>query len=395
MKQAGKERTYKTPPNPEDKKLFEEFIGFYAPLKQLAENSQVKYRAGTAQILGWLRKAGGNLQNLKEKHVLSIIKELQNSSWKEATREDYWLRFCVFMKWLDRKHGIKDKDARELLLGDDKYRYKRDKNKEQRKNILTPEEVLHLVYTEPSLHYKAFYAVLYESGMRSGEALSLQKRDVKPGKNGGYILHLRKSKTEKRPIPLFNYSTKYLSRWLKQHPGSDDSLLFLNQVGEPLTNFAARKHLRHLLKVAKINIPRVTLHSFRHSRATELAGTGINEFEMCKFFGWRMGSDMPRTYIREQNIDVERSLRRAYGLEEEKRPLLAGKYCFSCEAPNSLDAEECDICGFPLSRERFDKVKKNVDSLKTEDLVKKLLREKHKELITEMRTELNKETVKE
>jgi len=53
-----------------------------------------------------------------------------------------------------------------------------------------------------------------------------------------------------------------------------------------------------------------------------------------------------------------------------------------------LGAEYCDNCSLPLDRERLEKIKTDVDALRSQDLLKKLLRETRADLIREVVNEI-------
>lgn len=377
--------------NPEDAEFFEEFIGKYATLRKLSKSSRYKYELVAKTFLPMLKDEGRSLRTLDEKTVLKFIAWLQEESpWAEDTRQSYWDRFARIYEHVANKYNFKDSDAYPILAGTkkEKYRYSIDNNKVKKKGTLTPEEVLKLINLEHELCYKTYFAILYESGMRADEIASVNLENVERHENGDYTLHMQRSKTIIRPIPILEFGVQYLNKWLLLHPHKDEpkSPLFLNATGRPLTPAMANKRLRKLMRLSNIKNMKISLHSFRHSRASELANF-MNEFQMCKFFGWSMGSDMPRTYIREKNIDVRRCIKAARGEVEEEKRKPSGKICLSCEHQNALDAEYCDNCNLPLDRRRFENLKKNLDS---ERLLRSLVEEKWGQLIGDMRVALKK-----
>jgi|GEM_PF-5042864 len=270
-----------------DGKLVLEFVDKYGTLNNLSSGSVNKYLYALKAVLHQFQSQSTTMDQLQEDNILNLIRYLrEHPEWSEETKADYWRRFMVFYKWVDRRYGPWTGKAKDMITGDDKFQYKIDRNKVEKKGTLTPEEMLHLVHIEPDLAYKAFYSVLYESGMRAGEAFSLLIRDVQKRNERGYILQLRASKTIKRPIPLINFSITYLAKWLQLHPNKDDldAKLFVNTLGHPLRHETANKHLKYILRQAGIRKRKVTLHSFRHSRAGELSNM-MTEAQLCKFFG--------------------------------------------------------------------------------------------------------------
>jgi integrase/ribosomal protein L40E len=368
------------------------FIKQYGTLKKLSKGSINKYYYALKAFLLKIKELGTNIEILTEEQVLKLIEFVQNHDrWSEDTREDYWQRFSHFYAFISKREGPWNSEATKLLVGEDKYVYKIDDNKVEKKGILSPEEVVKLIHTEPNLSYKVFFAVLYEGGLRAGEAFSLLNRDVERENGTGYAVHVRSSKTKKRPVPLLNIAVHHVNKWKELHPEKDnpDAPFFVNTIGEPMKHEATLKHLKKLLKQAKVNSRKVTLHSFRHSRATELAGRGMSEFEMCKLFGWKVGSLMPATYIRESGIDTKKALRRAYGIvDEEEKPETPGKICIQCSHVNPFTAEICDNCNLPLDPKRIEQIKANAEAVKMEELLKKMLMETKADLINEVVKEI-------
>jgi len=117
-------------------------------------------------------------------------------------------------------------------------------------------------------------AVLYESGCRVGELLTLRVRHVKFNKNGARLIV--DGKTEMRRL-IIVASSPYLAAWLNVHPMRDDpdAVLWLgigtaNQ-DQPLDYPSVRKMIRETARRAGVR-KAVNPHLFRHSRATYLVG---------------------------------------------------------------------------------------------------------------------------
>lgn len=323
-----------------DEALIQAFMADYGTMQKLGKGSKDKYRFAAQGILEAIKAREKTIATLDDTDVLAVIQYIQSSDWSEATREDYWKRWKKLYLWLHKHKGI---GTEQVALRTKEYMYKRDKNAEEKKEILTEDEMLRVIHAEPHLCYKAVWAVVYEGGLRIGEALALRIRDVMKN-DKGYVLHLPKSKTQKRTIHLYGWATNYLARWLKQHPNNDskDASLFLNARGEPLAYRSAAYHLKEAVMLASID-KSISPHCLRHSRASHLANH-LNEQQMCKFFGWSIGSDMPRTYIRENAIDLDHALKTVYGIADAPESREAGVLCNWCGHRNPDDAEHCDSC---------------------------------------------------
>lgn len=383
---ANNDKIYK-----EDAERLKRFVSYYSTVKKLHERTTKKYYYSLHNFLKQLRQQETKLHELDEEQTLKLIDFLNNSDWSEHTRLGYWDRFTRFYGWLaDRaeEDGEEWNKKAYRLLVDTRHKvtYKLDKNNIIEKGTLTFAEVQKLVEKEPHDCYKTFFSVLYESGMRSEEALTLQIRDAQRNKQTKrYKLQLRKSKTVKRPIPLDTWSSDYLYKWLAKRKGAgEEEPLFLNSAGNNLINETANKELRKLLEITGITRKKITLHSFRHSRATHLANQGWTEAELCRFFGWNIGSKMPGTYIRESGIDVERALRRMNGEEEQQERTEPVRTCLQCDHKNTIDAENCDLCKMPLNPERLSNIKDVLRNEKEYTLAYKLFERQREDVINEI-----------
>lgn len=362
--------------NISDGKAALDFIDNYGTMKKLSKGSTDKYYHALRPFLKEIKLRGKTIPTLEEKDALALIKHVQKSQWSEASREDYWKRWLVFYEWLHDREGQQWDGIVSKMFTDNKrrYRYKIEKNRVEKKGILAPEEILQLLAVEAGLQYKTFFAVLYEGGLRAGEAFGLRLCDVEKNNGQGYTLKLSVSKTEKRTVPLVLLSPQYLNLWLKNHPQryNPEAKLFLTPSGKGFEHTMCNKRLRLLMKRAGIQRRKISLHSFRHSRASELCNL-MTESQLCRFFGWAQGSRMPATYIRAESIDVRKALLKAAGLEKQEEAKQTGKACLSCKTINALDAEYCDICRLPLDAKKVQQV---MEASSTLNLVDQLLREK-------------------
>lgn len=386
--------------NAQDVQAVFEFIDSYGTLNELSTGSRKKYFFSIGAFLREIGGSGHKLESLDEARTMNLIKFLQaggvrnkkstrkgeqTKPWSEATKEDYWKRWCKFYEWVHERRGENWNPGAVRLHLDakKKYRYKANNNLVEKKSILTPEEMLQLIYAETNLCYKVFFSVVYEGGLRFGEAASLKVCDVE--KNGnGYKIQLRASKTVKRPVHLVQFSTAYLGRWLEQHPlKHENAPLFTNTKGEPLQNEAVNKKLRELAERTGLKKPKLSMHSLRHSRATALC-QHINEFEMRKIFGWAPGSRMPEVYIRSEAIDELKALKKAAGLGEKEEAKQTGRVCLHCRHINPYTAEYCDNCNLPLDAEKLQRIKTTVDAVKVEEAAERMIERLYPKLLADI-----------
>ncbi len=124
---------------------------------------------------------------------------------------------------------------------------------------------------------KAMLQLLYASGMRVSELVSLNLPDVDI--RGGYVRCFGKGHKE-RLIPIHEQAASAIEDYINEarpqlvHNG-DDTALFLNQRGERLTRQGLWQILKAYAKEAGLEA-QVTPHTLRHSFATHMLSGGAD-----------------------------------------------------------------------------------------------------------------------
>lgn len=152
--------------------------------------------------------------------------------------------------------------------------------------------------------YTLFY-FMYNTGARVQEVISLKKSSIRM-ERPFQVRFLGKGAKE-RICPLWPETVKLLKEFFKQkNPGfAEDSLIFLNHNGQPLTRHGVRYLLKKHVKAATENCPSLNRknihpHTIRHSTATNLlqAGVDINSIR-----AW-LGHESMTTTNRYAEIDL-------------------------------------------------------------------------------------------
>ncbi len=298
-----------------------------------------KHLDNLGRVLKWLGKDADKATKRDiEVIVAKITRSRTISDW---TKYDYKRSIKAFWTWLGMEELVKD------------IKNPTPKNNLP-KEVLTEEEIKKMIEAADNLRDKAMIAVLYESGTRRGEFLSLRIRDV-VFDDYGAVIKVR-GKTGERRIRLVS-SVPYLLRYLDIHPRKDDPdaplwvKMWYPGKGEPVNYNTFSAQLKNIAKKAGIK-KKVHMHIFRHSRATVLANY-LTEAQMCEYFGWVQGSDMPRIYIHLSGRDVDDAILRIYGLakDNKQKPLLSPVACPRCNMLNEGGARFCSRCGLPLTED--------------------------------------------
>lgn len=164
--------------------------------------------------------------------------------------------------------------------------------------------------------------LLYDSGCRIGEILTLMMKDVRFDPftiNGENVETMRLSVTGKtgwRQVRIIGNSVNEMKKWLKQYPmeAEDESWIFPVLEGETKGKPMQETNVRGILKGASRRSGikgRVYAHLFRHTRATILAGD-IAQAPLSDYMGWTQGSSMAKIYVHTTSTQQDDAIIGAY-----------------------------------------------------------------------------------
>lgn len=300
--------------------------------------------------------------DLSKSDVKDLVEWVQNRDIAETTEADYKKVIKQFYKWLDGEDG-KYPDTVDWITTTSP-----NKNGTLPKDLLTRENIDALKEACRNDRDRAFIAMLYETGARIGELIDLRVGDIEDHTHGRKVVI--DGKTGQRRLPLVE-STPALNKWLNEHPsGEPDAPLWcqLRNGNEELSyNYIRQKLLERPRERSGIDKP-VNPHHFRHSRATELA-TEFKEAQLCEWFGWVQGSDVPGKYVHLSGRDIDQSYAELHGLrsaeeEEKEEPVTE---CPRCDELNETGDKFCGRCGFALreeAQEAYETVQQDVGAAK-------------------------------
>jgi integrase len=341
----------------ENKKSILDFL-FLAQASGFSIFRLLKY----ATILFYLAKMLDKpfLEATKE-DIIRIVQKIESRDCSDWTKRDYKLVLKKFYKWLKRTDYYPDEVV--WIRTSVRNRFKLPEE------LLSEDDIKRLVDAAENLRDKALILVLYESGCRIGELLTLRLKHVVFDEYGAVLMV--SGKTGQRGVRIV-FSAPKLQQWVENHPLKDDPDAPLwvtrgtSKRNTILTYGSVSTLLRMLAKRAGIK-KRVYPHLFRHSRATHLANH-LTEAQMKQYFGWVQGSRMASIYVHLSGRDVDRALLRLNGINlgEEVREEIKSLVCPRCRARNSPDARFCSKCGLcldPKTAMQVDELKAKIDRL--------------------------------
>lgn len=296
-------------------------------------------------------------EDLGESELKDFISETMDRDLADATVDTYKKAVRNFYKWLIDEDEPEAVDWVTLSNNGGKDTLPSD--------LLTKEDVQKQIEAAHNARDKALISMLYETGARIGELIDLTVRDIEDRTHGKKVVI--DGKTGARRLPLVE-SVPYLNKWLNEHPsgGSDDPLWCKIQQGGPEDQLGYRyireKILKRTMEDAGIDKPS-NPHHYRHSRASYMANE-MTEAQLCEWFGWVQGSDVPARYVHLSGRDIDNAYDEMHGLvepeeEDHEEDVIQ---CPRCQELNEPGSAFCARCGFALDQDSAAELEEEVQS---------------------------------
>jgi len=324
-------------------------------LDGIAPATQQKYLAYLV-VVG-KRVGDTRFEDMDKDDVKDLVAWVQSQGHAPSTVDTYKEIIRQFWSWLYDKDAKGEYPEQVAWI---KVDTKRSSGKLP-SDLLTKDDVEAQIDACHNARDAALIALLYETGARIGELIDVTVGDIEDRKHGMKITI--DGKTGSRRLPLVE-SVPHLNRWLSEHPNPEkDAPLWCKiQQGGPDDQLGYRyireKILKKTMERAEIDKPS-NPHHYRHSRASYLANEMI-EAQLCEWFGWVQGSDVPAKYVHLSGRDIDNAYDAMHGIvdedEDEEEPSVVE--CPRCQELNESDAAFCMRCGFALDVDAAEEIEK-------------------------------------
>jgi integrase/recombinase XerD len=279
--------------------------------------------------------------------VNDLVSRIDSAGYTFWTRYTYRVTLKRLFKWL-RKTDSYPPEVKDIRMNN-----KMVQTSKLPTDILSEEEVGRMIANCEHTRDAAFISCLYETGCRPDELGSLRLNHVIPDTHGFVLTVTGKTGMRRVRVCLF---ARILASWIDRHPQRDDVNAPLwpsyqyPQCQSPICSQTINKMVKQAAKRAGMR-KRIYPYLFRHSRATYLA-TRLTEAQMNMVFGWKQGSDMPRTYVHLSGRDIDEALLQIAGVAKAdarpKESILKPKPCARCSLENPGTSRFCMRCAAPL-----------------------------------------------
>lgn len=257
------------------KKELQSFIHFLSDERGLAKNTLDSYERDVAQFIDYLHSTGvGAIQETSKLQITNYLHHMRRLGRAAATQSRTIVSLRAFYQYLVRERRL-DYDPTVQLEA--------PKLEKRLPKVLTIQEV-ELLLEAPQMSVpngmrdKAMLEVLYATGIRVSELISLDVEHVNP--EMGFIRCTGKGEKE-RIIPLGAIASEIVGAYIATmrskllKPSSSETALFVNHLGTRITRQGFWKIIKKYAAETQI-VKEITPHTLRHSFAAHLLENGAD-----------------------------------------------------------------------------------------------------------------------
>jgi integrase/recombinase XerC len=254
------------------------FLGWLEHERHAAANTIEAYGHALSGFAGFLtRHLGGEpdlamLAGLRPADIGAWLASLANNKLAASSRAQHLSAVRSFFRYLNRRHGVEISAVRLVSTARVHPPLPRALTIDQARDVT---DHVSDVSDDPAMQARdiAFFSLLYGSGLRIAEALSLDVRHATALRTNRSLRVVGKG-AKTRIVPVLPAVHAAIDAWLTLHPNRQpDSPLFLGARGKRLDPAVAQKVLRTYRRLAGLP-EHATPHALRHSFATHLLAGG-------------------------------------------------------------------------------------------------------------------------
>lgn len=212
-------------------------------------------------------------KDIETKHIEAFLKTLNKKQISSKTQARKLTSIKAFHKFLLLEKEV-DTDVSSRISA--------PKISKSLPTVLSVDEIVRLLEVMQndaplSLRNKALIELIYGSGLRVSELLSIKIKDIHMAQS--YVI-VRGKGNKERMVPISDMAViavrNYLVRGREELLKDKNDYMFLNHNGLPLSRVGFFKVLKKLALEASIDPTQISPHTLRHSFATHLLENGMD-----------------------------------------------------------------------------------------------------------------------
>ncbi len=279
-------------------KLLESYMAYLKGQKAMSEHTCKSYYTDLISFEDFISsKYGVSLKHPEDilpDHIKGFLKNLHMHGLKKTSISRKLSSLRSFFRFLEKKHKIK----KNPIMGVPNPKIGRHNPR-----VLSVDQIIKFLSQKTDnspkgLRDKAILELLYGSGLRIGEALSLDIDHIDLSQN---TIKVMGKGNKERIVPLTEKSKQAIIKYLEQrgafNPAPREKALFLGIRGKRLNRRQAIRIIEHTLKQAGIHF-HISPHTLRHSFATHMLEGGADLRTVQKLLGHsRLSTTQRYTHI--------------------------------------------------------------------------------------------------
>ena len=285
----------------EKEKMLTSFMSYIQLEKNYSEHTVHHYEQDLAGFFLFLDKEGvSNIQEVEYLHARNYVTKLYEAKLSRTTVSRKISSIRSFFRYANREFGLSEAAFRSLY---------HPKKEERLPHFFYEEELRELfssVQGEDNLSIRnsALLELLYATGMRVSECVSLRMRDLD---RHMHIVKVMGKGRKERYIPYGQFAFEALEDYIegarpKLMKRREHDSLFVNSRGEPLTDRGVRHILTECMKKASANSA-IYPHMIRHTFATHLLNNGADLRTVQELLGHsHLSSTQVYTHVTKEHL---------------------------------------------------------------------------------------------
>lgn len=253
--------------------LLSDFIEYLKLEKGLSQNTEKSYTADIQKFLAWTEKADKNVLTITLSDLETFIRE-STTGLKSRSIARQITAIRQFYKFLQIEEYLQENPAELLEL---------PKLEKYLPEVLSIDEINRIieaidVSTDEGFRNKVIIEVLYATGIRVSELVSLKLSDIYYEEE---LIKVTGKGNKQRFVPIHQNALHLLDIYIKEirskviDEKKSKNYVFLNRRGAPLTRVMIFTFIKKYAEEAGIQ-KKISPHTFRHSFATHLVEAGAD-----------------------------------------------------------------------------------------------------------------------